>query len=580
MTERRTGRRMDRNADNRTERKINQNSSRNTERKIERNPEHTMYRSTGRRMDRNRYQDDEHKIERNRDKDKELGSKFVIKTERDSDSSPEKITNRNAGKKRKKVSLNKNFKKKALRTRNILSLVSFILVVVFIIFLGIMNILPNKYLYLISGVLILVDLIGICFINVYKKTALKVIGYIILGLITIGSSIGIYYLSSTNNFLNNSFGKKFSIEKNTYYVITASSNNYKESDISDKVSVYKETPHLDKALKKLNKKYEVTTKSYDDVGLVFDNVLNKTDKFMLVEKSSYEIVLSVPDKYKKENFTILYEFDIYTKKKNNGNANTKKFNIYLGGKDFIGLMDFNMIITANTKTHQLLLTSVPRDYYIEVYGKNQKDKLSFMSAYGSDTNKASLSKLFDTNIDYSVTVNTDSLVEIVDYVGGIEFCSDYSYTTTHAMINHDFDDSKGKKLTIKKGCQKLNGIEALTVARERNAFPGRDRVRQENCQKILVAILKKLATTDSMIHYNETLNTIGSLYETDIPKTVISNISKDIINNGNNWKITTQSVDGTDGHDKVHLSNVVDWVMYPDQKTVVKAQNKIKETLK
>ena len=197
----------------------------------------------------------------------------------------------------------------------------------------------------------------------------------------------------------------------------------------------------------------------------------------------------------------------------------------------------------------------------------------------SDVNKNSLAKLFATDIDYDVIVNTDSLVEIVDYVGGIDFCSDITFTTTHAMVNNTYDDS-GKKLTINKGCQKLNGIQALTVARERNAFTGRDRVRQENCQKIIIAIFKKLVSTDTMLHYNETLNTLGSLYETDIPKEVISNLSKDTLNNGNQWKFETQSVDGTDGHDKVHLSNMIDWVMYPDTKTVEKAKNKIKETLK
>ncbi len=483
-------------------------------------------------------------------------------------------------KRRKKVSLKKSIKHKILRARNVLSLFSLILIIIFIIFLSQMNILPNKYLYLISGGLLLLDLISICFINVHKKIVLKVIGFILITLIMIGSSIGLYYLSSTNNFLNDSFSKKNIFEKSTYYVVSLKSNNYKESDIADKVSVYKETPNLKRALKKLNNKYKVSSKSYEDIGLVFDNIKNKTDKFMLVEKSSYEIVLSISDKYKKDDFDIIYEFDIYTKKKKSSNTSTDKFNIYVGGTDFAGLMDFNMIITVNTKTHQVLLTSIPRDYYIEVYGKNgAKDKLSFMSAYGSDTNKASLAKLFDTNIDYNLIVNTDSLVEIVDYVGGIEFCSDYEFVTTHAMVNNTYDDS-GKKLVVHKGCQKLNGIEALTVARERNAFPGRDRVRQENCQKILVAIFKKLATTDTMLHYNETLNTLGSLYETDIPKEVISNISKDILSNGNTWKIDTQAVDGTDGHDKVHLSNMVDWVMYPNQKTVDNAKVKIKETLK
>ena len=399
-------------------------------------------------------------------------------------------------------------------------------------------------------------------------------------LLTAACAAGTYYIFSTNSFLNKSFAQKLQYDVNTYYVVTATSNNLTKKDIAGEVGVYNGTINLDKATTKLSKKFDVTTKKYDEVGVLFDDVLNKNEKFMLVEKTSYEIVFSISNNYKREDFTTLYEFDIYTKKKNSGSTKTDKFNIYIAGTDFSGLTDFNMVATVNTKKHKVLLTSIPRDYYIEVAGRDgEKDKLSFMSAYGGSTSRDSLAKMFDTNIDYTVTLNTDSLVEIVDYVGGIEFCSDKTYTTTHALVRDTYDDS-GKKLTIVEGCQHLNGIEALTLARERNAFEGRDRERQKNCQKILIAILKKLISTDTMLHYNDTLNTLGKLYETDISKDVISNISKDIVNNGNKWKFETQSVDGTDKKDRVHSSSMYDWVMYPDQNTIDAAKSKIKETLK
>ena len=187
--------------------------------------------------------------------------------------------------------------------------------------------------------------------------------------------------------------------------------------------------------------------------------------------------------------------------------------------------------------------------------------------------------IFNTKLDYSIILDTNSLVEVVDYVGGIEFCSDYDFTTTHALVTDTYNDA-GRKLHVPKGCQHYNGIETLTIARERNSFPGRDRVRQKNCQQILIAILKKLASTDTILNYNETLNTLNSVYETDIPKKIISNFSKDILNNGNKWEIETQSVDGDDTHDKVHLSDLIDWVMYPRMDTVDAAKEKINNVLK
>lgn len=466
---------------------------------------------------------------------------------------------------KKKKNYKRIMKHKIFRIRNIFSLLMVIITLVFLIYLYNLNILPNKYLLLITVITIISNILSIIFINVHKKIWLKIIGYIIMTCIMIITSLGIFYLSSTNNFIKKSFDKKITYDKNTYYVVSLKSNNLKQQDIKGEIGTYKESVNLDKAIKKLNDKYSVKNKSYDDIGLLFDNLVNNTDKFILIEKSSYEIVLSINQNISKSDFDILYEFDIYTKKSNN-NMNKDKFNIYIGGKDDALLMDFNMIVTINMDTHTILLTSIPRDYYIEVYGKDGRyDKLSFMAIYGNDVNKESLAMLFDTKIDYSIIVNTESLVQIVDYLDGIEFCSDY--------------DVWLGKFHLVKGCQTLNGEQALRLARERNAFPGRDRVRQENCRQIILSIFKKMASTNTILHYNETLNNLSSLYVTDIPKEVISSFVKEYLNDSNAWKIEEQAVDGTDGHDKVHLSNMIDWVMYPNTNTVDQAKIKIKETL-
>ena len=479
-----------------------------------------------------------------------------------------------ASKQNKKTKFNKQFLKK-----NILGLICIALSIAFILIMSSINIFPRKYIVIASLILMFINMIGIFIINVGKKKIFKILGFTVLALSIIISFFGAYYLSKTNKFIDKSFISSSIYQKNTYYVLSLASKNRKSEDITSEVSVYKETINLEKAINKLNKKYPIQKKEYEDIDTMFENLNNETDKFLLIEKSAYEIILSISETIKKENYNITYKFDILTKNKINNNQNTEKFNVYIGGTDFAGLMDFNMIATVNTETHKVLLTSIPRDYYIEVAGKDgKKDKLSFMIVHGKDTNKNSLANLFETPIDYSVTINTDSLVDVVDYVGGIEFCSDYSFTTTHALVRDTYIDY-GKKLTIRKGCQHLNGIETLTVARERNAFPGRDRIRQENCQKIILAIFKKLITADTILHYNRTLNTLSPLYETDIPKDIITSITKDALNNRNVWQVDVQSVNGKDTKDKVYLSNLIDWVMYPDYETVNTAKERIKNTL-
>ena len=239
-----------------------------------------------------------------------------------------------------------------------------------------------------------------------------------------------------------------------------------------------------------------------------------------------------------------------------------------------------MIATINQDTHKILLTSIPRDYYIEVAGYNgTKDKLSFITQ-GVDVSMESLELLFDTDIDYYLKIDTNSLVTLVDQIGGIEYCSDVEFTTTHAQVLNTYNDSYGRKLHIVKGCQHLNGVQTLTVARERNAFPGRDRVRQQNCQKIMIAIFKKIATIDTIGRYNDVLNAVSNSYETNISRDIITSNIKDVLNNGNKWTIETQSVDGSDGQDRVHLNTGYDWVMYPNMDTVNTAKEKINNIMK
>jgi len=395
-------------------------------------------------------------------------------------------------KKKKKKSWRRIIKHKIYRSRNFGSIISTIFILLFLIMLHSIDLLPIKHFIGITILLILLNTLGIIFINVHKKIFLKIIGAVLLVVLGITSIIGVYYLSTTKSFISDSFSKKITYEKTTYYLIETKKEE--NQDIKGIVGTYKESIYLSNALEKLKNKYSLSDIAFDDIGTMFDQLLNGTTQYSLLEKSSYEIIFSLSNTLKREDFNIVYEFDIYTKKERKKNANTKKFNIYVGGSDFANYMDFNMVATINTETHNILLTSIPRDLYIKVAGYEDEryEKLSFMNLnYGYESNRDSLAQFLNTDIEYTLLINTDSLITIVDYIGGIDFCSDYEFMTTHALVKDTYNDSGGKKLYVKKGCQHLNGIETLTVARERNSFPGRDRVRQENCRKIMVSIFKK-----------------------------------------------------------------------------------------
>ena len=243
------------------------------------------------------------------------------------------------------------------------------------------------------------------------------------------------------------------------------------------------------------------------------------------------------------------------------------------------MRDFNLLITVNTKTKKILTTSILRGYYIDVPAYNTKDTLMCLGAYDSNVSKEAIEELLNTKIDYVVNVNTNSLVDIVDTIGGVEFCSDYEFTTTHALVKDTYNDKVGKKLTVTKGCREYNGIEALTIARERIHLKNNERGRIENCQKIMMGIVKKSMNTTSLLNFDEVLNSYSGLYTTDMNRNVITGLAKSFIDNYGSYEITSQALDGTDGTALGHMGTQEVGVTFPDENQVKEASQKIKKVL-
>lgn len=65
------------------------------------------------------------------------------------------------------------------------------------------------------------------------------------------------------------------------------------------------------------------------------------------------------------------------------------FNVYISGLDTEGTIDtearsdVNMIVTVNPQTHRILLTSLPRDAYIDLKSVEAKDKLTHTACSAS-----------------------------------------------------------------------------------------------------------------------------------------------------------------------------------------------------
>ncbi|MBO4601345.1 MAG: LCP family protein [Bacilli bacterium] len=471
-------------------------------------------------------------------------------------------------------------KKKKFIIKNILSLVVFIILFLAVFQVFKLNVLPTKYLIL----FVLIETIlfvGAFLLYNARKKVLVIIGIILYILVITANLLGYHYISKINSYIDNVFNQETYKIETEYIVIASAKSSISTLDgitDADQVEYYKYSRSIDKALKQIGKKNLV---SVDSVIKSMRQIKEDQNKYLLIARANFDYVFesSNIELINKDDFKIIHSFVVTDEIKTNKET-PDTFNIYINGLDFTGIMrDYNLIATVNMKTRRVVLTSIPRDYYIDVPAYNIKDTLMCLGSLDPEVSKEALEKLLDIKIDYTINLNTNSLVDVVDSLGGIEYCSEYDFITTHAMVLNTFDDTKGKKLHVTKGCKKYNGIQILVIARERNAFPGRDRYRQKNCREILISIIDKLASTTTLSNYTEVLDSLEGLYTTDMNQKTLKKLIKKVID-GNKFEIIEQSLNGTDMIGVGHLGTEESWIMVPDEQTVIEAKNTIKKIQK
>lgn len=137
------------------------------------------------------------------------------------------------------------------------------------------------------------------------------------------------------------------------------------------------------------------------------------------------------------------------------------FNFYVSGLDMEGSIaedgrsDVNMIVTVNPKTHRILLTSLPRDAYIDLKTVEAKDKLTHTGLFGIEETVGVAEDLLGIDINYYGKVNYTAVTKLVDAIGGIDVVSDYTFDT-HGM---------GVYYIFYEGENHLDGSRALAFAR-------------------------------------------------------------------------------------------------------------------
>lgn len=458
----------------------------------------------------------------------------------------------------------------------VISILTIILSIICIFTIKGLNMLPNKYFIIFVSIMFLFNLIGLLLYT--KKKWLNIIGLVISIITIIISIIGYYYGSETIDYLKHSFNND-SVEINEYGLYVLKKNNFELNDIKN--FGYLNDESAEKVVKELKSRTNAEELSYDDMYTLSSDLKDNKINSMLLDKTYYNMLLD-ENEISEDEVKLIHSFNIEVKKKvTKQNVDTlKPFNIFLSGSDarsnYIASKtrsDVNMIISVDPKKKTILLTSIPRDYYVSVYGKTGlKDKLTHAGIYGIDTSVKTVENLFDINIDYYIKVGFSSVIEVVNLIDGIDIESD------KAFVSH-CGDGGAIKTNVKKGMNHFNGGEALSYARERYAYALGDRHRILNQQQVLEAVINKVTTDKSiLLKYDKLLKSLSKLYKTNIPSELISLLVKNQLEDMSGYKIERQSVSGSDASMNTYTApSKKRYVMIPYEKDVKKASENIKK---
>ena len=452
-----------------------------------------------------------------------------------------------------------------------------------------LNVLPSKFLFPLTIGVVVLDAIFILLLIYFSKNVVsKIICVVLTLLVCAASCFGGYYISKTKSALSN-ITNVAKHAKNTVSVIVKESSSIKNKSQLNGVSVGSlrlNEQGSKKALKELNSEGIVLNqKEYDSMTALLEAFYNGEVDSIIINESSRSQILDM-EAYSNFDSNTRVVYQTSYKVKNNDSATSvsditsKPFNVLISGSDTRGGFDENgrsdviMIATVNPKTHTILLTSVPRDFYVTTACdagdgcmQGALDKITHTGIHGTNTTKRTVEQLLGIEINYTFKVGFDTVTELVDVLGGVDVYVEPGYATTTS------------EFSVHEGVNHLNGEQALAFARERYSYTEGDRQRTKNQQQVLMGIVKEATKPSVITNYAAIMDTIANTFSTTMSNEEITDLIKYQLNNNPTWKMEQYMVDGTG--DTLMCAELGDAasVMVPDQSTVKMAKDKINAVL-
>lgn len=432
--------------------------------------------------------------------------------------------------------------------------------------------------YMISLLSALLALFGITFgIQFVQKKYTEIIGASISILLGIVFMVGILYFTKANQAMENVGGAAY---KTDNMIVAVKKENAAKNILDARDYRFGYQTSMDQENNRLMLE-DVAAVAGREIKLVeFETVIEEAEALLdgRIDAAIYNeaftgIIEDAVEDYSSK-VRILYQYGIETELEQEETNVEESFNVYISGIDVAGPIstnsrsDVNIIMTVNPNTKKILLTTTPRDFYVQIPGISgeARDKLTHAGIYGVDASMATLESIYDIDISYYARVNFTSLITIVDALGGIDVYSEYAFTTTH------------EKYEINEGVNHMDGATALGFSRERYSFESGDNQRGKNQEAVLTAILNKAMSPAILTSANQILAAVGDCVQTNMAQEEMAKFINMQLSDPASWSIESIAAAGRGDNQPCYSSgSQILYVMWPDEAIVGDVSRRIKQ---
>lgn len=457
----------------------------------------------------------------------------------------------------------------------LITLIQLILAVGLIAVIWNSGLVPTKYL--VAIIIVLLILFGVTFGLQYVKNKVYIVGIVLSIILSILQAIGIVYMLKADKLMADVGGANYKTDNMIVVVkkdnpasnlMDASMYRFGTQTAVDQENTQTMLDNINKALGR-----EVKVEQYGTVQELANALLEGRVDAAVYNQALDGLITDSIEDYS-EQVRVLYQYGIETELEQETADVEEPFNVYISGIDVSGPVatnsrsDVNIIMTVNPNTKKILLTTTPRDYYVQIpdISGEQRDKLTHAGIYGVDASMRTLEQLYGIDISYYARVNFSSLVKIVDTLDGVDVDSDFEF------------DAQGYH--FQKGMNHLDGKQALAFSRERYSFEDGDNQRGKDQEKVLTAILNKAMSPAILSNASALIADVSDSVQTNMTQEEMAKFIKMQLNDGASWTIESQAASGNGDTQACYSSGDQPlYVMWPDEAVVQSISAKMNEIL-